>query len=91
MVGVRELLDGGDVVEVRGQWLVENLQAAHGHPHISGERLMHGGVVQRQEYRHVWLQGGEGGARVILKEALRPCLSNMRPEYVTLGLLFKLD
>lgn len=23
------------VVEVRGQWLVENLQAAHGHPHVS--------------------------------------------------------
>lgn len=49
----------GDVVEVRGQWLVENLQAAHGHPHVSRERLVHGGVVQGQEYRHVWLQRNE--------------------------------
>lgn len=48
------------VAEVRGQWLVENLQASHGHPHVSGERLVHGGVVKRQKYGHVWLQGGRG-------------------------------
>lgn len=59
------------VVEVRGQWLVENLQAAHGHPHVSGERLVHGGVVKRQEYGHVWLQEGEEGARVIFRDTLR--------------------
>lgn len=75
MVGVKELLGGvkrRDVVEVRGQWLVENLQATHGHPHVSRERLVHGGVVQGQEYRHIWLQGGEEWARVILRETLRP-------------------
>lgn len=77
VVGFKELLGGGgikrrDVVEVRGQWLVENLQATHGHPHVSRERLVHGGVVQGQEYRHIWLQGGEEWARVILKETLRP-------------------
>lgn len=42
----------------RGQRLVENLQAAHGHPHVSRERLVHGGVIQRQEHGHIWLQGG---------------------------------
>lgn len=66
-----------DVVEVRGQWLVENLQATHGHPHVSRERLVHGGVVQGQEYRHIWLQGGEEWATVILKETLR--LSKRKP------------
>lgn len=60
-------LRGRGVVEVRGQWLVENLQAAHGHPHVSRERLVHGGVIQRQEYGHVRLQGGQEGARVILR------------------------
>lgn len=64
-------LRGRGVVELRGQWLVENLQAAHGHPHVSRERLVHGGVIQRQEYGHIWLQGGEEGARVILRDTLR--------------------
>lgn len=75
MVGVKELLGGvkrQDVVEVRSQWLVENLQATHGHPHVSRERLVHGRVVQGQEYRHIWLQGGEEWARIILKETLKP-------------------
>lgn len=39
---------------------------------------MHGGVVQGQEYRHVWLQGGEEWATVILKETL--ILLYRRPE-----------
>lgn len=68
MVGVKELLGGQEAGRCRGQWLVENLQAAHRHPHVSRERLVHGGVVQGQEYRHIWLQGGEEWARVILKE-----------------------
>lgn len=48
-------------------WLVENLQSTHRHPHVSRERLVHGRVVQRQEYRHIWLQEGKERARVILK------------------------
>ena len=38
------------------EWLVENLQATHGHAHVSRQRLAHAGVVQWQEYRDVWLQ-----------------------------------
>lgn len=71
LLGTGGGLRSGGVVEVRGQWLVENLQASHGHPHVSGEGLVHGGVVKRQKYGHVWLQGGEEGARVILRDTLR--------------------
>lgn len=85
-VGSKEAVGDGrgvkkrGVVEVRGQWLVENLQASHGHPHVSGERLVHGGVVKRQKYGHVWLQGGKEGARVILRDTLRLSLAfNRKP------------
>lgn len=51
-------------------WLVEDLQAAHGQPHVSRERLVHGGVVQGQENRHVGLQWREV-RRVVGEEAER--------------------
>lgn len=69
--GWRRHSGGGE--EERGEgwgdgWLVEDLQAAHGQPHVSRERLVHGGVVQGQENRHVGLQLREGRGEGVMGE-----------------------